>query len=72
MPKRYNGISKQIFRDVREQVIFPLWLQHKQLLWDGLGSFGVEVNVVEDGTLVSMKIEVQDRFKNKDKNSQER
>ena len=65
MPKRYNGISKQIFRDVREQIIFPLWLQHEQLLRDGLGSFGVEVNVVEDGTLVPMEIEVPDRFKNK-------
>ena len=64
MPKRYNGISRQIFRDVREQVIFPLWLQHEQLLRDGLGSFGVEVNVVEDGTLVPMEIEVPDRFKN--------
>ena len=72
MPKRYNGISRQIFRDVREQVIFPLWLQHEQLLRDGLGSFGVEVNVVEDGTLVPMEIEVPDRFKNKDKNNQER
>ena len=65
MPKRYNGISRQIFRDVREQVTFPLWLQHEQLLRDGLGSFGVEVNVVEDGTLVPMEIEVPDRFKNK-------
>ena len=72
MPKRYNGISRQIFRDVREQVIFPLWLQHEQLLRDGLGSFGVEVNVVEDGTLVPMEIEVPDRFKNKNKNGQER
>ena len=72
MPKRYNGISRQIFRDVREQVIFPLWLQHEQLLRDGLGSFGVEVNVVEDGTLVPMEIEVPDRFKNKDKNVEER
>ena len=72
MPKRYNGISRQIFRDVREQVIFPLWLQHEQLLRDGLGRFGVEVNVVEDGTLVPMEIEVPDRFKNKDKNGQER
>lgn len=72
IPKRYNRISRQIFRDVREQVIFPLWLQHEQLLRDGLGSFGVEVNVVEDGTLVPMEIEVPDRFKNKDKNVEER
>lgn len=30
---------------------------------NGLGSFGVEVNIVEDGTLVPMEIQVQDRFK---------
>lgn len=70
MPKRYSGISRQIFRDVREQVIFPLWLQHEQLSRDGLNSFGVEVNIVEDGTLVPMEIQVPDRFKEKD--SQER
>lgn len=57
---------------MREQVIFTLWLQHEQLLRDGLGSFGVEVNVVENGTLVPMEIEVPDRFKNIDKNYQER
>lgn len=57
---------------MREQVIFPLWLQHEQLLRDGLGSFGVEVNVVGNGTLVPMEIEVPDRFKNRDKNYQER
>ena len=33
---------------------------------------GIKVNVVEDGTLVPMEIEVPDRFKNKDKNDQER
>lgn len=64
--KRYNGISRQIFRDVREQVIFPLWLQHEQLSKDGLRSFGVEVNIVEDGTLVPMEIQVPDRFKEKE------
>ncbi len=66
IPKRYNGISRQIFRDVREQVIFPLWLQHEQLSKDGLRSFGVEVNIVEDGTLVPMEIQVPDRFKEKE------
>lgn len=66
IPKRYNGISRQIFRDVREQVIFPSWLQHEQLSKDGLRSFGVEVNIVEDGTLVPMEIQVPDRFKEKE------
>lgn len=70
IPKRYNGISRQIFRDVREQVIFPLWLQHEQLSRDGLHNFGVEVNIVEDGTLVPMEIQVPDRFK--EKGNQER
>lgn len=72
MPKRYKGISRQAFRDVRDQVIFPLWMQHEQLLRDGLGSFGVEVNIVEDGTLVPMEIQVPDRFKEKNINSNER
>lgn len=67
MPKRYDGISRQIFRDIREQVIFPLWLQHEQLSRDGLSSFGVEVNIVEDGILVPMEIQVPDRFKEKGK-----
>ena len=72
MPKRYKEISRQAFRDVRDQVIFPLWMQHEQLLRDGLGSFGVEINIVEDGTLVPMEIQVPDRFKEKDKNFYER
>lgn len=66
MPKRYNGIERQIFRDVREQVIFPLWMQHEKLLRDGLGSFGVEINVVEDGILVPMEIDVPERFVEKE------
>lgn len=72
MPKRYNGISRYIFRDVREQVIFPLWLQQEQLLKDGLNSFGVEINAIEDGTLFVYEIEVPDRFTVKDTNSRER
>ena len=39
---------------------------------NGLGSFGVEVNIVEDGTLVPMEIQVPDRFKEKNFNSNER
>lgn len=66
MPKRYNGINRQIFRDVRENVIFPLWLKHEQLSRDGLSSFGVEINVVEDGTLVPMEIDVPERFAEKE------
>ena len=65
MPKRYNGISRQIFRDVKEQVIFPLWIQHEQSRRDGLGNICVEVNAVEDGTLVPYEIAVPERFKNK-------
>lgn len=70
MPKRYKGINRQIFRDVREKIIFPLWIQHERLSRDGLNNFGVEVNIAEDGTLVPMEIQVQDRLKEKE--SQER
>ena len=38
-------------------------MQHEQLLRDGLGAFGVEVNIVGDETLVPMEIQVPDRFK---------
>lgn len=72
MPKRYKGINMQTFREIRDQVIFPLWIQHEKLLRDGLGSFGVEVNIAEDGTLVPMEIEVPDRFKEKNINTNER
>ena len=71
MPKRYNGISRQIFRKVTNQVIFPLWLQQERLVRDGLKNFGVEVNIVEDGTLVPMEIQVPERFKERD-NQEER
>ena len=66
MPKRYSGISMQLFRDVREQIIFPLWTQHTQLSRDGLNHFGVEINVAEDGTLVPMEIAVLERFKERE------
>lgn len=63
MPKNYNGISMQIFRNIKNEVIFPLWIIHEQLLKDGLENFGVEINIVEDGTLVPMEIAVSERFK---------
>lgn len=66
MPKKYNGISRQIFRDVKEQIIFSLWIQHEELERNGLKNFGVEINIAEDGTLVPMEIQVPDRFKEKE------
>lgn len=66
MPKRYKGINRGLFRDVKEQIIFPLWLQHERLSRDGLRNFRVEVNVMQDGTLVPMEIEVPERFKSVD------
>lgn len=66
MPPRYAKMRKQIFRDITEQIIIPLYIQQEQLSRDGLRSFCVEVNIVEDGTLVPMEIEVPDRFKEKD------
>lgn len=64
MPKRYKGMSMQLFRDIRDNIIFPIYLQHRELISDGLKAFGVEVNIVEDGTLVPMEIQVPERFKN--------
>ena len=65
MPKKYDGISRKTFRDIREQIIFPLWLQHEELSRNGLKSFGVEINIAKDGTLVPMEIQVPDRFREK-------
>lgn len=65
IPKIFAGMNRQIFRSVREQIIFNLYLQHDQLSKDGLDGFGVEINVVEDGTLVPMEIQVPERFKEK-------
>ena len=65
MPKKYDGISRKTFRDIREQIIFPLWLQHEELSRNGLKSFGVEINIAKDGTLVPMEIQVPERFREK-------
>lgn len=46
-------------------------VQRERLSRDGLRSFCVEVNIIEDGTLVPMEIEVPDRFKNKDRDVRE-
>lgn len=67
MPLRYNKMHKQIFRDITEKIIIPLYMQHEQLSREGLRSFCVEVNIVEDRSLVPMEIEVPDRFKNIDR-----
>ena len=67
MPKSYKGISRSIFTDVRDKIIFPLWMQQEQLLKDGLDSLGVEINISREGILVPMEIQVPDRFKEKNK-----
>lgn len=62
MPHRYKGINRQILRDVISQVIFPLYDQRGTLVRDGLKHFGVELNVVKDGTLVPLELSVGERF----------
>lgn len=64
MPKTYDGIKLRTFRDLREQVIFPIYIQQEQLQRDGISHFGVELNVVEDERLVPFEIAVPDRFRN--------
>lgn len=66
MPKRYNNIDINIFRDLRDKVIFPLYIKHEELLRNGMNHFGVELNVLQDGTLVPFEISVPDRFKKKE------
>lgn len=66
MPPKYTRMNKQIFRDIIEKIIIPLYIQHEQLSREGLRSFCVEINIVEDGTLVPMEIEVPDRFKDRE------
>jgi hypothetical protein len=66
MPKRYNGIDINIFRDLRDKVIFPLYIRHEELSRDGMNHFGVELNVVKDGTLVPFEIDVPGRFEEKE------
>lgn len=62
IPKCYEGISKQVFRDLINTVIFPLYLRKDELLNDGMNHFGVEINVVEDGTMIPFEIVVASRF----------
>lgn len=64
MPNSFQGMDINLFRDVRDNVIFTLWMQHEQLSRDGLRHFGVEINVMGNGTLVPMEIDVPERFKN--------
>ncbi len=66
MPKSYNSIDINIFRDLRDKVIFPLYIKHEELLRNGMNHFGVELNVLQDGTLVPFEISVPDRFKEKE------
>lgn len=62
MPKSYKGIDKQVFRDLRDTVIFPLYLRKEELLKDGMQHFGVEINIVEDGTMIPFEISISSRF----------
>lgn len=72
MPKDFKGIKDQLLRDVIEQLIFPLWLQKEQLAKDGLRSFGIEANIVEDGSIIPFEIQTMDRFKDFDRKINER
>ena len=63
MPKNYKTIEKSVFRDLRDDVIFPLYLKQEELLKDGMEHFGVEINVVEDGSMVPFEISISSRFK---------
>lgn len=69
MPESYNGIRRQILRDVISQVIFPLYDQRLSLYSNGLRHFGVELNVIENGTLVPLELSTGERFIQKGKDN---
>lgn len=62
MPNGYKGVKRQILRDVIVQVIFPLYDQRETLARNGLKHFGVEMNVIQDGTLVPLELAIGARF----------
>lgn len=62
MPNGYKGVKRQILRDVIDQVIFPLYDQREMLARNGLKHFGVEMNVIQDGTLVPLELSIGARF----------
>ena len=62
MPNGYKGVKRQILRDVIDQVIFPLYDQRETLARNGLKHFGVEMNVIQDGTLVPLELSIGARF----------
>lgn len=62
LPKSYEGIKVQVFRNLRDNVIFPLYLRQEEMLDDGMRHFGVEINVVEDGSMVPFEIVISTRF----------
>lgn len=63
IPKEYKSIELNIFRDLIDQVIFPLYIRKEELIKDGMKHFGVELNVIYDGRLVPFEIVISDRFK---------
>ncbi|MCX4364655.1 MAG: hypothetical protein OSJ70_02600 [Bacilli bacterium] len=65
MPNCYKGIEKKVFRKLINDVVFPLYMEQEELLKDGMGHFGVEINVVEDGSMVPFEISVSTRFNDK-------
>lgn len=70
MPTTFKAMPIQMFRDIRDKVIFPLYLQHRELIMDGLKSFGIELNIVQDGRLVPMELQVPERFSVREEESE--
>lgn len=63
-PKRYlTGIDPKLFEKMQQEVLIPLWERQEELSSDGLNTFGVELNVVENNRIVPFEIEVPENFK---------
>lgn len=63
IPKSYKGIERCVFRNLIDNVIFPLYIKQEDLIRDGMNHFGVEINVVENGDMVPFEIVNSSRFK---------
>lgn len=62
IPKNFIGITKNIFKNVIDELLICLWLQQEELINDKLNSFGVETNILKNERIIPMEIAIPDRF----------
>lgn len=63
----YSGITPELFETLQKEVLIPIYRSQKDLIYDGLNHFGIEINVVKDNRLVPFEIETPAIFKVEEK-----